>query len=155
MVDSGADIGVVRSSVGNQLALTATGVSASPTTGGGGIIIKTGLQVGFSAEDPHGASVTIADTAPVGVKSNNSGSDIIGVDQLAAHAVSLEWDAAARTGKLTVQTPAASSAVGPKGLLPFLMRRLSPIASSSEKTIVDHGTWIDVAGVRIEKRLWR
>ena len=73
MIDTGADIGVVRKSIGDSFDMLATAASASPTTGGGGILIKIGLNALCTAEDSAG--------------SNNAGSDILGMDQLGSLAV--------------------------------------------------------------------
>jgi hypothetical protein len=149
MFDTGADVGVVRNSVGNRFQLTATGASASPTTGGGGILVKNGLQVEFAAEDPSGVSVTVVVTGSVGVKSNNAGSDILGMDQLASRGARVTWDPTARAG--TVIIPAVSPAASPAPPPRPMSTLISP--PQRDQVIVDHGTWLDVGGVRVEKRL--
>jgi hypothetical protein len=148
LVDTGADVGGVHQAVGNSFDLVATAASASPTTGGGGMIVKTGLQVEFTAEDAAGAAHTILASQAVAVKSNNSGSNVIGVDQLAGAGVTVDWDAAAQTGTLEIKTPppAGSAATSTSA------QRAVP---APPPAIVDHGTWLSIDGVRVDKRLWR
>lgn len=100
MIDTGADIGVVRKIVGDKFDLVATAASASPTNGGGGILIKQGLQVEFTAEDSVGIPRAMRSALPVGVKSSNAGSDIIGMDQLATLNVEVNWSPNSRVGTL-------------------------------------------------------
>lgn len=149
LIDTGADIGVVRKAVGDQFDLIATGASASPTTGGGGILVRTGLQAEFEAEDRSGVHHKLRVSEPVAVKSNNSSSDILGMDQLAAVAVEVTWNPAAQTGTLRINSaqPSSSTTSPPAG---SVSKRPNP-----PPVIVDHGTWVDIGGVRIEKRLWK
>jgi hypothetical protein len=153
MVDTGAEIGTVTKRIGDSFDLVATAASASPTTGGGGILVKTGMVAEFMAEDNAGTQQALSSSSAVGVKSNNSGSEILGVDQLAALAVEVEWDPARRRGTLKISTAAKS--------LPA-SAPMQPTATGSKPSlrpplsIVDHGTWLDVGGVRLEKRQgWR
>jgi hypothetical protein len=148
LIDTGADIGVVRKAIGDRFDLTPTAASASPTTGGGGIIVKSGLRVEFRAEDHHGVSHTLLVSRSLGVKSNNNGSDIVGMDQLASAGVTVSWDPGGRTGALQVKPPTTSAAAAPSGSASLPRPGPSP-------AIVDHGSWLDVGGVRIDKRLWR
>jgi hypothetical protein len=146
LVDTGADIGVVRNGVGANFDLVATAASASPTTGGGGILVKRGLRVEFAAEDSAGASHAMASSLPVGVKSTNTGSDILGMDQLASVGVEVTWKPDVRTGALLIPPvgpPAPAPAPGPT------------TKTAPPPGITDHGTWLDIGGVRLEKRLWR
>lgn len=100
LVDTGADVGVVQKSVGDRFDLIPTGASASPTAGRTAILMCRGLTVGFDAEDPSGTLVRRASARDVGVKSADTGSNLIGVDQLADAGVTLGWDPVARSGGL-------------------------------------------------------
>lgn len=102
LVDSGADVAVVQKQVGDCFDLTATGASASPTTGSRAILMNQGMTVGFDADDRMGGVTAVASGRDVGVKSDNRGTNLIGVDQLADVGATLEWDAAARYGRLSV-----------------------------------------------------
>jgi hypothetical protein len=150
LVDTGADIGVVDKAIGDRFDLTSTGASASPTTGGGGIIVKAGLDAEFAAEDTSGASHTIRASLPVGVKSVTTGSNIVGMDQLASFSVTVDWDPAGGTGTLRTPLPPPSAAAPPASTASGSLRRPGP-----PPAIVDHGTWLDIGGIRVEKNLWR
>jgi hypothetical protein len=158
MVDTGADLATVRNATGARFDLTATGGSASPTTGGGGILVYTGITVEFTAEDRRsGAARPMASTQPVGVKSGNTGSEVLGMDALSSNAVDIEWSPSARLGTLwTVSTPAGSAPAAPATATrpeEASSRRAPP--GTTPRGITDHGTWVDIGGVRLEKRLWR
>jgi hypothetical protein len=158
MVDTGADIATVRNATGARFDLVATGASASPTTGGGGILVYTGLAAEFAAEDRStGTACAMTSMRPVGVKSGNTGSEVLGMDALSSNAVEIEWSPAARLGTLWIA--AAPSSRGPsrsgtstRSELPGDDR--SPTVATP-RGITDHGTWVDIGGVRIEKRVWR
>src|SRR5947209_4215283 len=83
MVDTGAQISVITKSNGDKFDLVAVGGSASGTTGGGGILVKSGLTMEFEVFDNTGAASTATCNLDVGVKSNNKGSEILGMDQIA------------------------------------------------------------------------
>ncbi len=138
MVDTGADIGVVRKTVGDNFDLVVTAGSASSTTGGGGILIKTG-------EDVAGASHPMTSILPVGVKSNDAGSDILGMEQLGSLGVEVIWKPDVRAGTLMIRAFTASTTT------PAHIPATKSIPPSG---ITDHGTWLDVGAVRIEKRHW-
>jgi hypothetical protein len=153
MVDTGADITTVRNATGAKFDLTATGASASPTTGGGGILVYTGLAAEFMAEDrTSGSTYPITSMQPVGVKSGNTGSEILGMDALSSNAVDVEWSPAARLGTLWIaRAPTGSSTFTRSDAA---ADRSSP-PGAARRGITDHGTWVDIGGVRLEKRLWR
>jgi hypothetical protein len=100
LIDTGAQISVVTSNTGNQFDLTPTGGSAAATTGGVGILVKSGLTCKFEAEDSSGVTNTLTGSLDVGVKPNNSGGEILGMDQLNAAQVEVIWDPRYRSGKL-------------------------------------------------------
>jgi hypothetical protein len=100
MVDTGAQISVITKSNGDKFDLTPLGGSASGTTGGGGILIKSGIEVELEVFDRHGVATTVTCSLAIGVKPNNKGSDILGMDQIANVGAVVEWDPDARTGRL-------------------------------------------------------
>lgn len=100
MVDTGAQISVITKSNGDKFDLNPVGGSASGTMGGGGILIKSGLEMEFEVFDPRGYARTVTCNLDVGVKPNNKGSEILGMDQIADVGAIVEWDPTARTGRL-------------------------------------------------------
>jgi hypothetical protein len=100
LVDTGAQISVVTKDNGDKFDLTAVGGSASGTTGGGGILVKSGLEMEFEIFDTNGVATTVKCNLDVGVKHNNKGSEILGMDQIADVDAVVEWDPKARTGRL-------------------------------------------------------
>jgi hypothetical protein len=100
LIDSGADISCITKSNADRFDLTATGGSASATTGGGGILVKSGLTMIFDIFDKVGNQKSVHCSLDVGVKPNNNGSDILGMDQLNHVSAAVEWDPAHRSGKL-------------------------------------------------------
>jgi len=100
LVDTGADISTVRSSVGAAFDVRSVAIRARPTTGGGGIRVVTGLRVEFSVKDVLRRVRAARAGGYVGIKSGNTGSDILGVDQLARAAATVTWLPATRRGRL-------------------------------------------------------
>jgi len=101
LIDTGADVGVVQKQLGDVFTKVTTGLSASPTTGGRGIQMVTGIDVTFTVEDPTGSPVSVTTRCPIGVKSDNSGSNLIGMDQVADVSAQVQWSPAPQSGKLT------------------------------------------------------
>jgi len=100
LIDTGAQISVITKQNGDKFDLTVIGGSASGTTGGAGIIIKSGLTMIFKIFDRSGKSKSVNCSLDVGVKSNNAGSEILGMDQITSVGAVVEWDPTARTGGL-------------------------------------------------------
>jgi hypothetical protein len=101
LVDTGADIVALWDSVGSLFdVVQSIGASASPTTGGGGIQVVTGIQAEFNVEDATGNATTASASGYVGIKSNNAGNNVLGVEQLADAGATVEWDPKLRTGSL-------------------------------------------------------
>jgi hypothetical protein len=101
LFDTGADVAVVQKRVGDCFDTQPTGASASPTVGSGGILMVRGITVAFDAEDASGYSSTVTNSKDVGIKDDNSGSNLIGVDHLADAGVTIEWNPMLRSGRLT------------------------------------------------------
>ena len=103
MVTTGAQISVVSGGYRRPFDLKPIGGSASGTTGGGGILIKSGLTTIFQVFDKQGQPSQVACTLDVGVKPNNGGAEeIVGMDQVADAGAQVEWDPTAVTGRLRV-----------------------------------------------------
>jgi hypothetical protein len=92
LVDTGANISALTKDNAEQFDLIPLGGSASATTGGGGILIKMGLTMVFTVLEASGANRTVRCSLPIGVKPNNNGSEILGMDQLASIPAKIRWD---------------------------------------------------------------
>jgi hypothetical protein len=69
LVDTGASISAITKSNADQFDLTITGASASATTGGGGIIMKSGLSMVFKVlDEATGTDNKVHCSLDVGVK---------------------------------------------------------------------------------------
>jgi hypothetical protein len=100
LIDTGARISVITKDNADHFDLTPLGGSASGTTGGGGILIKSGLTMVFTVREGQGVNRLLRCSLPVGVKPNNAGSEILGMDQLAHVHAKVRWDPFARDGDL-------------------------------------------------------
>lgn len=99
LIDSGADVAVVQKQVGALFTTKATGATASPTSGGPGILMVTGLDIEMEIVSANYSYPRRVRT-DVGIKSSNDGSNIVGVAELDVAAVTLIWSAAQRAGAL-------------------------------------------------------
>jgi hypothetical protein len=102
LVDTGAEISTVRNSVGSAFDIQSVGLSASPTTGGGGIQVVTGMTAEFEVEHADGLARLVQAVKYMGIKSNDAGSDLLGAVHLAEVGASVQWDPAAGQGSLRV-----------------------------------------------------
>jgi hypothetical protein len=100
LVDTGAAISALTWSKAMQFDLTPSGGMASPTTGGGGIPILGGVTMVFTVLEPTGVNQQVRCSLPIAVKLTDSGSDILGMDQLASSNAKVRWDPAALDGDL-------------------------------------------------------
>jgi len=100
MVDTGAEIACITQATANNFRLKNTGGSAAATTGGGGILIKSGLTTEFEVIDSSGNCTKVQCTLDVGVKPNNAGSEILGMDQIENAKAIVEWEPKSGKGRL-------------------------------------------------------
>jgi hypothetical protein len=100
LVDTGAMVSAITKQIGDQFDLTPTGASASATTGGAGILMKSGLTMVFTVLDVTLTNQTVNCILDVGVKSNNNGSEILGMDQIGDVNAQVRWDPVAQDGDL-------------------------------------------------------
>jgi len=100
LFDSGADVSVVQDQVGALFTTVATGATASPTSGGAGILMVTGIDIEVQVETFGGHSHPARAQGDVGVKSSNDGSNLVGVAQLEAVSVTLVWSSRYQVGAL-------------------------------------------------------
>lgn len=100
LVDTGANISALTKDNAEQFDLTLLGGSVSATTGGGGILIKVGLAMVFTVLETSGSNRTVRCSLPIGVKPNNSGSEILGMDQLASVNAKVCWNPSAQDGDI-------------------------------------------------------
>jgi hypothetical protein len=96
MVDTGAQIACVTQATGAKFPLKTVAGSASATTGGGGLI-KSGLTTEFEIINTSGIPTKVRCSLDVGVKPNNAGSEILGMDQMENASAVVEWEP--KTGK--------------------------------------------------------
>ena len=97
MVDTGAEIACVTQATANNFQLKTVAGSASATTGGGGILIKSGLTTEFEVLNTSGRRNSVQCSLDVGVKPNNAGSEILGMDHVENAGAVVEWEP--KTGK--------------------------------------------------------
>jgi hypothetical protein len=100
LVDTGANISVLTRSKAAPFDLTPLGGSATGTTGGGGILIVAGLAMVFTVLGPAGANRQVRCSLPVGVKPNDTGSNLLGMDQLALAKAKVRWDPSTLEGDI-------------------------------------------------------
>lgn len=100
LIDTGADISTIRKSTADKFDLTATAGSASGTTGGGGMLIKSGLTMKFRILDQNDKDQQVECSLDVAVKHNDAGSDILGMDQIAEVEAEIQWDPKGKAGRL-------------------------------------------------------
>ena len=104
LVDTGAELTTVRDCVGREFSYRRVrGATASTTTGGGGILVVTGLEAEFSVTNALGKVLPVRSSKVMGVKSNNSGSDLLGMIQLADKSAIVDWDPRNGLGSLRVR----------------------------------------------------
>ena len=103
LVDTGSDYAVMWRTIGNAFdVVLAVGVTASPTTGGGGIQVVTGITTEFEVEDSYGVAHTRQSSKYVGIKSNNAKSNVLGMEQLADVGASVTWDPSSNQGTMRI-----------------------------------------------------
>ena len=100
MVDTGAEIACVTQGTANNFRLKNTGGSASATTGGGGILVKSGLTTEFEVIDSSGNRKYVQCKLDVAVKPNNAGSEILGMDQIEDAKAVVEWEPKSGKGRI-------------------------------------------------------
>jgi len=100
LVDTGACVAAITKIKGDSFDLTPTGASANATTGGAGIIMKSGLTTYFRVKDTAGIDQIKSCQFPVGVKQTNHGSEILGMDQIADVQAKVSWDPSTRDGNI-------------------------------------------------------
>jgi len=100
LIDTGASIAVITKDNADKFDLSVVAGSASGTTGGGGILIKRGLTTEFEVFDYAGSAVKKQCSLDMGVKPNNLGAEILGMDQLNDAGARVYWDPVNKTGKL-------------------------------------------------------
>jgi hypothetical protein len=100
LVDTGADISVLRKSVGSRFDVMPFAATASPTTGGGGIQVVIGIEAEFEVESSVSGSQTVRAGGPIGIKSNDAASNLLGIEQLVGVGATVAWDPANRSGSI-------------------------------------------------------
>jgi hypothetical protein len=99
LVDTGAMISTITKDNAGRFDLAPLGASAGSTTGEA-MIVKSGLTMVFTVRDTLGVDHQRRCSLPIAVKPNNSGSEVLGMDQVAHVNVKVRWDPAAQDGDL-------------------------------------------------------
>lgn len=100
LVDTGAEVSVLTKSNADQFDLTPTGATAWATSSGGGILMKSGVTMVFKVLQASGTNLSVRCSLPVGVRPNDKGGDILGMDQVADRNAKVRWDPSALDGDL-------------------------------------------------------
>jgi hypothetical protein len=100
LVDTGANISALTWSKAALFDLTTTAGLASATTGPRGIPLASGVTMVFTVLDSTGVNQQVRCSLPVAIKPSDTGSDILGMDQLAAVNAKVRWDPVALDGDL-------------------------------------------------------
>jgi hypothetical protein len=103
LADTGAAVSAITKSNADDFDLTTTAGTAFATSGGVGLLMKTGLTMFFEVEDSAGVAMEVKCALDVGVKPDDLGSEILGMDQIAHVNARIEWDPAARDGNILVK----------------------------------------------------
>jgi hypothetical protein len=103
LVDTGAEVSAITNSNANQFDLVSVAGSASATTGGGGIVMMSGVSTVFEMLDVHSNPQQVKCSLKIGVKPNNHGSEILGMDRAAYVSAVVEWDPTSRKGRLRIR----------------------------------------------------
>src|SRR5439155_1600776 len=74
-------------------------VGVALATTGGAIPIMSGLTMVFTVLDPTGTNQQVRCSLPIAVKPTDSGSDILGMDQLVSVNAKVRWDPSSLTGR--------------------------------------------------------
>jgi hypothetical protein len=100
LIDTGAEVSAITNSNADNFDLTPLGATARATSTGAGLAMHSGLTMVFEVKDSTGKDVTVNCSLDVGVKPDDSGSEILGMDQIAHVNARVEWDPAALDGDL-------------------------------------------------------
>jgi hypothetical protein len=100
LVDTGASVSAITKDNGDDFDLTPNGATASATSGGTGLIMKTGLTMVFTVKDTTGTDKDVRCSLAVGVKPDNNGNEILGMDQVAHVKAKIQWDPVLKDGDI-------------------------------------------------------
>ena len=103
LVDTGAEVSAITNHNANQFDLVSVAGSVSATTGGGGIVIMSGVSTVFEMFDVLSNPQQMKCSRKIGVKPNNYGSEILGMDRVAHVSAVVEWDPTSRKGRLRIR----------------------------------------------------
>lgn len=108
LIDTGAEISTVWDSVGAAFdTQVAVGVTASPTTGGGGIQVVTGLTAEFTGfEGAFASARQLQARGLFGIKDTDASDNLLGMEQIALAGATIVWDPERRRGWLGALGPA-------------------------------------------------
>ena len=99
LIDTGAEISAVQARYGRPFVTRTTALTASATTGGTAIRVVDGLEVEVAVGGSGGRSSRRV-ARPVGIKSDDAGSNLVGMDAVAAVRATVIWGPLHQTGVL-------------------------------------------------------
>lgn len=102
LVDTGAEICALQHKLGAQFSYSTLALKATGTTGGPAISVVRGIDVRFTVEDATGNSRLVQTSGRVAVKSNDAGSNLLGMEQIKSVSAEVRWDPTSGTGSLRV-----------------------------------------------------
>jgi len=100
LIDTGAEVSAITKSNADNFDLTPLAATARATSTGAGLAMHSGLTMVFDVKDSTGADVTARCSLDVGVKPDDAGSEILGMDQIAHVKARVGWDPVALDGYL-------------------------------------------------------
>ena len=100
LIDTGAEVSAITKSNADNFDLTPLGATAMATSTGAGLAMHSGLTMVFDVKASSGADVTVRCSLDVGVKPDDAGSEILGMDQIAHVKARVEWAPVAVDGDL-------------------------------------------------------
>jgi hypothetical protein len=100
LIDTGAEVSAITKSSADYFDLTTTAATAFATSGGTGLLVKTGLTMFFEVRQSSGADSEVNCSIAFGVKPDDQGSEILGMDQIAHVKARVEWDPASLDGNI-------------------------------------------------------
>jgi hypothetical protein len=150
LIDTGADFATVWAATGSRFDVRPTGFSASPTTGGGGMQVVTGITAHFTVEDSSGNAQQVTSSRYVVIKSTNNGTELLGMAQIADVQADVRWDPNANSGSLRIKSPTSTGSQIQQQAGSAQMQQQSAGSAQQENPVFeDHETWIRLGDVRL------
>ena len=116
VVDTGAEVTLVRDRVGSQFGYKPVKGVCGKSTTGDSFYLVTGLQAEFSVEShdgQDGSVSTVRSGRRIGIKRNDAGSDLLGMSQVSDVCATVHWNPRTGSGSMRAWAggPSAAAAV--------------------------------------------